>query len=70
MKLGAHAATAKALDVDHHHQTGRVRGVLCRDCKHGLGTAEDNPLAMTEAQFYLLNWDREVPDRAHLAIGG
>jgi hypothetical protein len=29
--------------VDHCHETGRNRGILCQDCNQGIGHLKDNP---------------------------
>ncbi|MFF7186811.1 endonuclease VII domain-containing protein [Streptomyces sp. NPDC008222] len=46
-------SAAPATQVDHCHQTGRVRGVLCFNCNSGLGLLGDNPEAMYRAADYL-----------------
>jgi hypothetical protein len=35
-------ADRKAMVIDHDHETGRVRGILCNDCNSWLGSYRDN----------------------------
>ncbi|WP_331283873.1 endonuclease VII domain-containing protein [Streptomyces sp. H39-S7] len=44
---------ASAEHVDHCHETGRVRGVLCFNCNSALGKLRDDPDAMRRALAYL-----------------
>lgn len=39
--------------VDHSHQTGKVRGLLCRPCNNVLGQARDNPEVLRKAAIYV-----------------
>jgi hypothetical protein len=39
--------------VDHCHNTGAVRGLLCNGCNVGLGAFKDNKEALTRAIKYL-----------------
>lgn len=40
--------------VDHCHDTGKVRGLLCRNCNTGLGQFRDNPATLARLIVYLL----------------
>ncbi|MFJ9827984.1 endonuclease VII domain-containing protein [Streptomyces sp. NPDC101160] len=39
--------------VDHCHETGRVRGVLCFNCNSGIGKLGDDPDTLRRAISYL-----------------
>lgn len=44
---------SKNLSVDHNHDTGKVRGLLCDACNRGLGMLKDSPLILQKALDYL-----------------
>lgn len=55
---------AVPLVVDHCHQTGKIRGLLCRLCNLGLGGFGDNVEALAEAILYLqASKDKPPPGR-------
>lgn len=50
------------LVVDHDHDTGVVRGLLCNACNTGIGMLGDNPQILRLARSYLLRFKPD-PDR-------
>ncbi|WP_347878324.1 endonuclease VII domain-containing protein [Streptomyces sp. KS 21] len=44
---------APAVHVDHCHETGRVRGVLCFNCNSAIGKLGDDPDILRRAISYL-----------------
>ena len=46
---------AKNLAVDHNHQTGKIRGLLCGKCNKMLGLAKDDKTILQSAINYLRN---------------
>ncbi len=45
----------KHFNVDHNHETGTVRGLLCNTCNRGLGLFRDNVGLIGKAFQYLTN---------------
>ena len=41
------------LHVDHDHETGKIRGLLCKSCNLVLGHAKDDLQTLKRAQAYL-----------------
>lgn len=42
-----------AWHIDHNHETGKVRGLLCTRCNLGLGYFRDNQASLKRAMAYL-----------------
>jgi hypothetical protein len=45
--------TRPPIHLDHDHQTGEVRGILCFGCNGGLGQFQDNTAWLSRAVIYL-----------------
>jgi hypothetical protein len=43
----------RQFNVDHDHETGKVRGLLCNRCNLGLGYLDDNLAGVQRAMAYL-----------------
>ncbi len=43
----------RVLCVDHCHDTGKVRGLLCDNCNRGIGALKDDPSLVRKALLYL-----------------
>lgn len=43
----------KELAVDHHHETGRVRGLLCNACNRAIGLLAEDMIRIEEALIYI-----------------
>jgi hypothetical protein len=41
------------LHVDHCHETGAVRGLLCTRCNTGIGLLRESPVALRAAAAYI-----------------
>ena len=58
----------RSFDVDHCHETGKVRGLLCTSCNRLLGHSGDNPKNLIAATAYLIRSGAIVPEQAAIFI--
>ena len=50
----------RMLSVDHNHDTGVIRGLLCDNCNQGIGKFQDNPELLELAANYLRRHGKEI----------
>lgn len=46
-------STGKRLAVDHCHNSGKLRGLLCGSCNYAIGTMQDDSFKLRKAADYL-----------------
>lgn len=47
----------KKLAIDHCHENGKIRGLLCQFCNAGIGYFKDNPELLQSAIIYLKQYE-------------
>lgn len=47
------SSCTRSLAVDHNHNTGEIRGLLCNSCNRGIGYLKDSPDILRKAISYL-----------------
>jgi len=47
------------LCIDHDHNTGRIRGLLCPNCNRGIGLLQDNSQLLKKAASYIESAKKE-----------
>lgn len=46
-----------SLAVDHNHETGKVRGLLCMNCNQGIGKFQDSSVLLQRALDYKISYE-------------
>lgn len=52
-EFGSQNGKVKRLSVDHCHNSGKIRGLLCNGCNPGIGYFKDNPALLRAAADYI-----------------
>ena len=62
----------KRLHIDHNHETGKVRGLLCQKCNVAIGLLQDNWILLQNAANYIHQYseDCSVVEQALAVIAG
>jgi hypothetical protein len=54
-----HKPSLKPLNVDHNHETGKVRGLICLQCNHAIGLFRENLDSIKSAVVYLEKYQHD-----------
>lgn len=49
--------------IDHCHESGKVRGILCNNCNRGIGFLGDKSKVVKKALDYLLKFENKKEDK-------
>lgn len=49
----AQSSTKHTFNIDHDHDTGKIRGLLCMRCNRGMGLLRDDKVILSNALKYL-----------------
>ena len=60
--------SVKRLAVDHNHETGKIRALLCSECNQMLGKAKDSEETLLAAVAYLRKHKGTAPTAATLTL--
>jgi len=41
--------------IDHNHDSGKIRGILCKSCNRGIGLLKDDSEVLNRASSYLIS---------------
>ena len=55
-ELSIRRGSYKSLDVDHNHETGEIRGLLCSACNAALGLLKEDAQRIESLLAYLRFW--------------
>ena len=50
---GIHFESSKNTHIDHSHETGKVRALLCNHCNRGIGLLKESVQTLKNAIYYL-----------------
>jgi len=56
-------SNGKFTHIDHNHETGKVRGILCSNCNSGIGMFKDNIEILASAIKYLKQTEEKCAKR-------
>jgi hypothetical protein len=56
LRPGSSGLGRVGLSVDHNHETGRIRGLLCDHCNHAIGAMREDVERIKRAIAYLEKW--------------